>query len=1211
MFSCIPLRWILNVSNTTDISATEEQVRRSASRVRAIRRWLSPTDLEPDFYKDDHYQSLSRKIPGTCDWFCQGQFLREWRDSPKRVLWISGKPGCGKTVLSSAIVENLNAEISESSTIKIAHFQFKNNDQGKNSDLALLKSLILQLVNSDDLLSLLGEVYDSSVNENATSQSLCFPLSVILQAIVSKLSTVFFVIDAIDECRDMESCLDQLLHLAGRNASDREEGGVTQRIKIVLLSRMEHEIVRPLDTLDYSSYSIHSEDTQHDIELYLSNVMETSYRLKRLPKETKDRVRTSLAQRAEGMFLWTRLMVDELQKKQLSQAAVEQCITRLPRGLPAIYGRIIDALDQDDTDTIRIFRGMTAAREPLRQSEVIALLQIDPDKDYFDKARKIEGPISDWLYYTCGPMVEIEEGRLKFVHATAVEYLLNQANPHFRMDHLDAHEDMALTCLAYLLNSQVPDFTKPVASRGDRIAASTLLGRSDLHFLRYASLNWIDHLVNSRSPISSPLMRKVLKFIDNTHCLTWLEVIFRICHHPAAYINEAAARLSAFANNAEGQGKRFGAGVQRWVLALVGLVRDWSSVLESDPANVHHISSDWFDSSSPFLNILKGKTAETLKPLSCESITQWNRAHKMGREWRKFIDFFEPSTDRYFVLLRNEDRYSVSLSCRSSETGLLLGEIALENKRNVGLQLSDHFVEGIRYAHLEMVSFSNDQRYLACLLRGQWQDYENYVFDTYLIDLESPQAYSKIMSTVQWSNTFLIESVKIPRSSYHRQLKAVMEIDLLNPGLSFSPDGKVLFTPGGTWNLATGLRGDALIEHSGYFAARFSENASFAACINKEWQLEICDLTSTVAPSIKVATAGPFNRNFPKIIAVSPEGRFTALWLFKPREDWDSRKILPRWFSMAELVIFDRFAEKTTVLCCAREVFRTSPLSGHFSDDGTAFLVVLKGESLPPNEELESTYHQGIQGKPALDMSVMEIKVFRTTLTSKATVSWVMVSTIRLFPGIRDIAHPPPLRLDLESARIKALLPNGPLSIELASGQESPLTLACWNDRLSIASTGAEVCGISVSQDQSKILTLSNSKMFVSGRSASDGQTAYVDGQIISIPALFEYLEDRKHYFASRDGLYDGLSELFTRHRNGQTTAEGELAKIAELLEPIPNMFQKVADEIGRGSFTVRKDDWDDAKGKSENHEGQPTKPKASTHNVNDAYSLCSTLKDR
>lgn len=541
-------------------------------------------------------------------------------------------------MLSSAIVEHLSAEISEASTTKIAHFQFKSDDRGKSNHLALLKSLILQLVHSDDLLPLLCEVYDSSVNEHATSSSLCLPLSVILEAIVSKLSTLFLVIDAIDECGDMKSCLDQLMRLAGRNADDRE-GGEIPRIKIVLLSRMEHEIVPALDTLDYSSYSIRSEDTQHDIELYLSRVVETSHRLKRLPEETKDRVRTGLTQRAQGMFLWTRLMVDELEKKELSQAAVEQCITRLPRGLPAIYGRILDALDQDDADTIRIFRGMTAAREPLRLSEVIALLQIDPDKDSFDETRKIVGPISDWLYYTCGPMVEIEEGRLKFVHATAAEYLLNQANPHFRMDPLDAHEDMALTCLAYLLNSRVPDFTRPVAPRGNHIAASTLLGRSDLHFLRYASLNWIDHLVSGRMPISSPLMGKVLVFINNTHCLTWLEVIFRFCHHPAAYINEAAARLSAFATRIEEQEKPFGSSVQRWVLALVGLVRDWSSVMESDPANVHHISSDWFDSSSPFLNMFEGKTGETLTPLGCESVTQWNRVHNMGRERKKFIDF--------------------------------------------------------------------------------------------------------------------------------------------------------------------------------------------------------------------------------------------------------------------------------------------------------------------------------------------------------------------------------------------------------------------------------------------------------------------------------------------------------------------------------------------------------------------------------------------
>ena len=108
-------------------------------------------------------------------------------------------------------------------------------------------------------------------------------------------------------------------------------------------------------------------------------------------------------------------MIDDLEK-QRSQSAVERCLARIPKELPETYHRILDDLDPDDSDTARIFSAMTAARRPLREEELIAVLEIDPDVEHYVEARRIDGALEDWLYESCGPIVEIQDGVVQFIH---------------------------------------------------------------------------------------------------------------------------------------------------------------------------------------------------------------------------------------------------------------------------------------------------------------------------------------------------------------------------------------------------------------------------------------------------------------------------------------------------------------------------------------------------------------------------------------------------------------------------------------------------------------------------------------------------------------------------------------------------------------------------------------------------------------------------
>jgi DNA replication protein DnaC len=62
-------------------------------------------------------------------------------------LWIYGIPGCGKTILSSAIIENLRASLGSQFVL---YFYFDFNNTAKQSLQNMIRSLISQLYTKND-----------------------------------------------------------------------------------------------------------------------------------------------------------------------------------------------------------------------------------------------------------------------------------------------------------------------------------------------------------------------------------------------------------------------------------------------------------------------------------------------------------------------------------------------------------------------------------------------------------------------------------------------------------------------------------------------------------------------------------------------------------------------------------------------------------------------------------------------------------------------------------------------------------------------------------------------------------------------------------------------------------------------------------------------------------------------------------------------------
>lgn len=92
-------------------------------------------------------------------------------DAATRILWLTGVPRAGKTVLPSFVIKRCFEIWSNKSSAPVLYFFFKMTDSDKNSVLTITRSLIYQLYLlfpaglSADVVSL----KDGSGNDNALS----------------------------------------------------------------------------------------------------------------------------------------------------------------------------------------------------------------------------------------------------------------------------------------------------------------------------------------------------------------------------------------------------------------------------------------------------------------------------------------------------------------------------------------------------------------------------------------------------------------------------------------------------------------------------------------------------------------------------------------------------------------------------------------------------------------------------------------------------------------------------------------------------------------------------------------------------------------------------------------------------------------------------------------------------------------------------------
>ncbi|KAI0294644.1 hypothetical protein B0F90DRAFT_1639699 [Multifurca ochricompacta] len=259
-----------------------------------LRRWLSPPD--PSI---NHNIARGAHHTGTASWFFQGSIFNNWKSSGS-LLWVHGKPGSGKSILCSTIIQDIEL-ICKAGLAFMAYFYFDFRDTAKQNRHNLLPSLLIQFAEwSDPCCAILSRIY--SEHGGGTRQ----PSDEILIQCLKEMILIpdqfhkYIVVDALDECSNTsgmptprEQVLDLVKDLVGLSFPN---------LHVCVTSRPEIDIRSSLEPITSLHVSLHDQSGQkEDVIQYVSSVVQSDTKMRRWRQEDKNIVVETLSERADGM----------------------------------------------------------------------------------------------------------------------------------------------------------------------------------------------------------------------------------------------------------------------------------------------------------------------------------------------------------------------------------------------------------------------------------------------------------------------------------------------------------------------------------------------------------------------------------------------------------------------------------------------------------------------------------------------------------------------------------------------------------------------------------------------------------------------------------------------------------------------------------------------------------------------------------------------
>ncbi|KAF7302928.1 hypothetical protein MKEN_01255200 [Mycena kentingensis (nom. inval.)] len=516
----------------------QNQVARQEERYRAVCEWLCARQGNED---NLHYLRFltAQHLSGTCEWLLEDQAYKDWcTGASSPVIWIYAPPATGKSVLSSRTIH----AHSQSDAVVVYHFYRFDQMHTAAETLRILASQLFD-AHWSRTHSVPEEMF-SKAQQNTCStenvQELC-------RLLVKLLPKTCFIIDGLDEeCTSRTRWLEALttLKFLLGLAADAPE-----RVRVWYSSQPRQCIY---DALKSSCTILDIQDqVKRDVALYLCHD-NPELRDLEVSDEEKERVLSSLHERAEANFLWASLMLRSLKTRD-SLADLKRFVDEgLPASLDEYYRRIFDHFDGSHRERSlisKVFGLVVFARRPLRLGEIreaVGLLMSDnprvldsADMPFVSRLRALLPPL---IEFQNEANTEPDGSTCRLFHSTVRDFLVK--NPLVLQHGLTSGpiEEVVIgprvigsACLLYLNQDR---YAKLLHKHDGRWidASGDLVVQHRFHL--YAAKYWDKHL--DHTSLATDFYDRVRAFIQSPNFQTcvqvqslWVDSQFGVFCYPA------------------------------------------------------------------------------------------------------------------------------------------------------------------------------------------------------------------------------------------------------------------------------------------------------------------------------------------------------------------------------------------------------------------------------------------------------------------------------------------------------------------------------------------------------------------------------------------------------------------------------------------------------------------------------------------------------
>ncbi|KAI8630353.1 hypothetical protein F5Y19DRAFT_484228 [Xylariaceae sp. FL1651] len=431
--------------------------------------------------------SMMTKKPmdNTGEWIFKLKEFEDWSNekSEKSRLWISGKPGCGKSYLAKRIVDKL----SEQGKMVVSAFLCKPDQT--NIDAQRLLSGIIQhaldvepelyrdqptaegsdvkdlLIKAQSLLQAVGPPQMTHPRENNVQGLLAATVRQVLDMALDLVDTLLIpyleprvfdggtgtpgdlealwvnvmtdesvrhpiiaVIDGFDkmERKCQKAFFDTLAKLSAMSQA-------THNLRLLLFSTEYKDLDSDLREYEFIRYDIQTKDVNADITMAVNSHLGVVQKIYNYPSELQKQVPKA----ANGTYLRADLMLGGLKRTRYSKGDLQELLSSPPNSIAALYDHLfgrIWAKEAISRSVKQVLSWVVFRREGLNPAELAIARALGEARDnahgrdisYEQVCQFLDKNTELWVNRFCGHLVKLEDGCFELVHPSLAEYLTTE-----------------------------------------------------------------------------------------------------------------------------------------------------------------------------------------------------------------------------------------------------------------------------------------------------------------------------------------------------------------------------------------------------------------------------------------------------------------------------------------------------------------------------------------------------------------------------------------------------------------------------------------------------------------------------------------------------------------------------------------------------------------------------------------------------------------